>query len=82
MPMIDTLAFAKRLREAGADGRLAEAIVSGVSEARGELATKADLAVLEIRLTQLIYGFVLGGVAAIFAGQFAAVQALLGFLSP
>jgi len=82
MLTIDTLAFAKQLKEAGADEKLAEAIASGVSEARGELATKADLAALEVRLTKLVYRIALGAVAAVFAGQFAAVLALLRFLSP
>ena len=42
---IDTLAFSKRLKEAGADDGLAEAIVEGITAAdTSELATKADLA--------------------------------------
>ncbi len=42
---IDTLAFSKRLREAGADEGLAEAIVEGLAVAdTSELATKTDLA--------------------------------------
>ena len=42
---IDTLAFVKRLREAGADEGLAEAIVEGITAAdTSELATKADVA--------------------------------------
>lgn len=41
---IDTLAFAKKLRAAGADERLADAIVEGITAAdTSELATKADL---------------------------------------
>ena len=41
---IDTLAFSKKLREAGAEERLAEAIVEGITAAdTSELATKADL---------------------------------------
>lgn len=44
---IDTLAFSKRLREAGADEGLAEAIVEGLAVAdTSELATKTDLAEL------------------------------------
>ena len=44
---IDTLAFSKKLRDAGADERLAEAIVEGITSAdTSELATKADLAEL------------------------------------
>lgn len=42
---IDTLAFSKKLREAGADEKLAEAIVEGLTAAdTSELATKGDLA--------------------------------------
>ncbi len=45
---IDTLAFAKKLRAAGADERLADAIVEGITAAdTSELATKADLRDLE-----------------------------------
>ncbi len=41
---IDTLAFSKKLREAGADERLAGAIVEGITAADiSELATKSDL---------------------------------------
>ena len=45
---LDTLAFTKRLREAGADERLAEAIVEGLTAAdTSELATKADVAAVK-----------------------------------
>ncbi|WP_419738646.1 hypothetical protein [Ruegeria sp.] len=45
---IDTLAFSKKLREAGADEKLAEAIVEGLTAAdTSELATKGDLAEAE-----------------------------------
>ncbi len=41
---IDTLAFAKKLKEAGADERLADAIVEGITAAdTSNLATKEDL---------------------------------------
>jgi|GEM_PF-497292 len=41
---IDTLAFAKKLKAAGADDRLADAIVEGITAAdTSELATKADI---------------------------------------
>ena len=41
---IDTLAFSKKLKAAGADERLAEAIVEGITGADiSELATKADI---------------------------------------
>ena len=42
---IDTLAFTKKLREAGAEEGLAEAIVEGLTAAdTSELATKGDIA--------------------------------------
>jgi hypothetical protein len=45
---IDTLAFAKKLKAAGADDRLADAIVEGITAAdTSELATKSDLADVE-----------------------------------
>ena len=51
----DTYAAVKTLREAGADEAMAEAIVNTASAAAGadreQLATKADLAELETRLT-------------------------------
>ena len=48
---IDTLAFAKKLKEAGADERLADAIVEGITAAdTSNLATKEDLAQVEGRL--------------------------------
>ena len=41
---IDTLAFSKKLREAGADEKLADAIVEGVASVDTTvLTTKADL---------------------------------------
>ena len=48
---IDTLSFARRLKEAGADERLAEAIVEGIGPVdMSEFATKADLAALKAEL--------------------------------
>lgn len=48
---IDTLAFSKKLRAAGADERLADAIVEGFTTAdTSELATKADLKEVETAL--------------------------------
>ena len=48
---IDTLAFARKLKEAGADERLAEAIAEGISAVdMSKFATKADLAALEVSL--------------------------------
>ena len=52
---IDTLAFSKRLREAGADEKLAEAIVEGITAAdTSDLATKGDLAATEAAMTARI----------------------------
>ena len=51
---IDTLAFSKKLREAGADEKLAEAIVEGITAAdTSELATKADIARVEHDISDL-----------------------------
>ncbi len=51
----DTLAYAKRLREAGVPEPQAEAQAAALADAlrqsAGELATKADLRELELRLT-------------------------------
>lgn len=53
----DTLAFAKKLRAAGADEKLADAIVEGITAAdTSELATKADLAGVEAKLGGEING--------------------------
>ncbi len=50
---IDTLAFSKKLKEAGADDRLADAIVEGLTAAdTSELATKSDVAKVESGLKQ------------------------------
>ncbi len=52
---IDTLAFSKKLREAGADEGLAEAIVEGLTAAdTSELATKGDLAEVKTELVEKI----------------------------
>jgi len=61
---IDTLDLANRLKEAGTGDRQAEvmagAIAHGLARSGGELVTKtdltADLAKLETRLTNRIYG--------------------------
>jgi hypothetical protein len=48
----DTLAFVKRLSAAGMNARQAEALVEALTDhAFSELATKADLKELELRLT-------------------------------
>jgi len=68
MLTIDTLALANKLKKAGAEGKqaeaMAEAIATGVSGASGELATKTgltalatktDLANLEVRTMRHTY---------------------------
>ena len=65
----DTHAAVKTLREAGADEAMAEAIVNTASAAAGadreQLATKADLAALEVRLTWRLVGLAAAIVAAV-----------------
>ena len=65
----DTHAAVKTLREAGADEAMAEAIVNTASAAAGadreQLATKADLAALEARLTWRLVGLAAVTVAAV-----------------
>lgn len=54
---IDTLTFSKRLRQAGADERLAEAIVEGLTGAdTSELSTKTDVAEVRSELKTEIAG--------------------------
>lgn len=50
---IDTHAAIQHLKAAGADPRLAEAIVKTVSQADAQLATKADFAALKGRIDSL-----------------------------
>ena len=65
----DTHAAVKTLREAGADEAMAEAIVNTASAAAGadreQLATKADLGTLEVRLTWRLVGLAAAIVAAV-----------------
>ena len=64
----DTLAYARRLKEAGVDEAQAEAHAEAVRAAITEgAATKADLAALETRLTVRLYGGLLAAVAAVVA---------------
>ncbi len=52
---MDTLAYAKRLKQAGFDQAQAEALAEGLRDATtATLATKQDLAELETRLTRLM----------------------------
>ena len=51
---IDTLAFTKKLREAGAEEGLAEAIVEGLTAAdTSELATKGDVAEVKTEIAEV-----------------------------
>ena len=51
---IDTLEFSKKLKAAGADERLAEAIVEGLTAAdTSRLATRTDLAVVRTEIADL-----------------------------
>ena len=65
----ETHAAVKTLREAGADEAMAEAIVNTASAAAGgdreQMATKADLAALEVRLTWRLVGLAAAIVAAV-----------------
>ncbi len=64
----DTLAAARALKDAGVEPEHAEAIADAVRAAaqagREELATKADLAALELRMTNKLYA-VAGALAAL-----------------
>ena len=80
----DTLATARKLRAAGiaqehAEAH-AEAIGAAVRASRDDLATKADLAKLETRLTVRLYGVAAGIVATVIAAALAAVVALINLL--
>ena len=72
----DTLAYAKRLREAGVPEPQAEAQSAALADAlrqnAGELATKADLRELELRLT-----IKLGAMLVIAIGAVATLVKLL-----
>lgn len=73
----DTLATARSLHEAGMDSAQAEAVADAIRVAVSEdVATKADLAALELRLTWRI----LGGVGALLA--VAVAIARLIFIAP
>ncbi len=62
---LDTHATIRQLEDAGMDSRQAEAVVAAISRSDAELATKADLAVLEAKLTATMWkaGFTLAGAA-------------------
>ncbi|MDE2988512.1 MAG: DUF1640 domain-containing protein [Chloroflexota bacterium] len=69
--MADTLAIVRRLEAAGIDRATAEAhadaIQTAVDERQEHLATKADLAVMEARLTWRMIGLQVAGAGLIIA---------------
>ena len=70
----DTLATARKLQQSGLDAAQAEAVTEAIRAAVAEgVATKADLAAVELRLTWRI----LGGVAVLLALA-SAVDRMLG----
>lgn len=60
---LDTHATIKQLENAGMDSRQAEAVVSAISRADAELATKQDLAVLKADIWRI--GASIAGVAVL-----------------
>ncbi len=76
----DTLAFANKLKNAGADSRLAEVQSEAIAEVLGglmenQLATKRDLVSLEMKLSALYLKMTVGSVTLIIA-----LQTLLHFV--
>ncbi len=74
----DTLAAARKLKAAGVGPEQAEATAEAIASAvgSGQLATKADLAALETRLTVRFYGVAIGIVATQTALTVALVKLL------
>ena len=65
---IDTLAFSKKLREAGADEKLADAIVEGVASVDTTvLTTKADLSETKAEILKWMFGALAGQTALLIA---------------
>lgn len=76
----DTLAYANKLKAAGADSRLAEVQAEATAEIIGglmdnQLATKQDLLALEMKLSGLYLKMTVGSVSIIIA-----LQTLLHFV--
>jgi len=83
MLMIDTHAFVKRLKAAGADEELAEVIASGISESGGAVATRADLdrfatredlAELKAEMEKFIAGLIFAQSVVILGAVFAMIR--------
>ena len=70
----DTLAAARDLESAGMDRKQAEAVAGAIRAGQGDLATRADLAALESRVTATLYRALWIQAAAIIA----AIAALAG----
>lgn len=76
----DTLAFANKLKAAGADARLAEVQAEATAEILGglmdnQLATKQDLLTLEMKLSSLYLKMTVGSVSLLIG-----LQTLLHFV--
>jgi len=78
----DTLTAARELEAAGVERRQAEAhaaaLRNAVDSTRSDLATKADLAALEIRLVKWAIGLALGVAGLTAAVVLAGVRPMLG----
>jgi len=78
----DTLTAARELEAAGVERRQAEAhaaaLRNAVDSTRSDLATKADLAALEIRLVKWAIGLALGVAGLTAAVVLAGVRLMLG----
>ncbi|HXC11556.1 MAG TPA: hypothetical protein VNV39_01805 [Stellaceae bacterium] len=77
----DTLRAARRLKEAGATDPVAEAIAETIGDARAldlsNLATKADLAEVELRLIKWVIGVGVAAFVALTGVIWTATQILL-----
>ncbi len=74
---IDTHAAVRDLEAAGADFKLAEAIVATISRSDADLVIKADLAALEGSLTAAAYRLALAVVVANAAIMFGLLKPIL-----
>ena len=74
---IDTHAAVRDLEAAGADPKLAEAIVATISRSDADLATKAGLAALKWRLTAAAYWLAFAVVVANAAVMFGLLKLIL-----
>ena len=64
---MDTLAYAKKLIEAGVPQKQAEVQAEALSEAlKGDVATKGDIKELEVKMVKWFSGVIIGIVISIF----------------